>query len=368
MSREKPARRPAAQLSFGFESEEDSGPVEERGLAEDRRAADPQRPSNEPRPAKAPRPTDAPRQTGPTRQTGIQRATERERPPEDSPLARVRFGTSSFSCADWVGPFYPPGTKPAEYLGYYATQFEVVEVDSTYYSIPAARTVDGWAAKTPPHFRLAAKFPRSIVHGGEASTPDPQRVLEPEATSADRDRFLDVMGRLGDKLGPLVLQFPFFSRKVFASSAPFLERLDRFLGDLPREHTYAVEVRNPKWLGEPLAAVCREHGAGLVLVDQEWMPHGEEVEREIDILTGGFGYVRLLGKRREIEQLTTTWEREVIDRHESLERWAVLLARLAWRGVLTYVFVNNHYAGHAPATVRRLEALLRGEIERGRAG
>jgi uncharacterized protein YecE (DUF72 family) len=93
------------------------------------------------------------------------------------------------------------------------------------------------------------------------------------------------------------------------------------------------------------------------------MPHGDRVERRLDVVTGEFAYVRLLGDRREIERISTTWEREVIDRQASLERWAALLARLALRGVLTWVFVNNHYAGHAPATVRRLAALFRARLE-----
>ena len=65
--------------------------------------------------------------------------------------AAMRFGTSSFAWKEWVGPFYPVGTQPGDFLRYYATQFDVVEVDSTYYAIPAERIVDGWKAKTPPH-------------------------------------------------------------------------------------------------------------------------------------------------------------------------------------------------------------------------
>lgn len=288
-------------------------------------------------------------------------------PPDDAVAARVRFGTSSFSSEDWIGPFYPPGTKPGGFLRYYASQFDVVEVDSTYYAIPADRTVDGWAAKTPATFRLAAKFPRSIVHGGESSHPDPTRVLDPDATYADRDQFLAVMSRLGEKLGPLVLQFPFFARTAFASSEAFLERLDRFLADLPPTAAYAVEIRNPDWVGRTLTEVCRRHSAALVLVDQEWMPHGDRVERRFDVVTSGFSYVRLLGDRKRIEEITTTWSREVIDRQASLERWAALLVRMALRGILTWVFVNNHYAGHAPTTVRRLEAQFRARLalERG---
>lgn len=271
----------------------------------------------------------------------------------------VRFGTSSFASNDWIGPFYPAGTKPGDFLRYYATQFDTVEIDSTYYSIPAARVVDGWAAKTPPHFLVSAKFPRSIVHGGDAARPDPRRVLLPDATYADRDEFLEVMSRLGSKLGPLVLQFPFFASTVFPGAGPFLERLDGFLGDLPPEYRYAVEIRNPGWLGGPLAAVLRKHGVALVIVDQEWMPHGDRVAGKFEIAAGPFAYVRLLGDRQAIEAITTTWEREVIDRQASLERWAALLAEFAGRGVPTFVYVNNHYAGHAPATVRRLDALYR---------
>jgi len=276
--------------------------------------------------------------------------------------ALIRFGTSSFSWHDWVGPFYPPKTPAGEYLRYYATQFDCVEIDATYYAIPAAHTVDGWAAKTPPGFKIAAKFPRSIVHGGDTRVPDARRVLDPDTTYADRDEFLAVITRLGDRLGPLVLQFPFFAASAFATVQPFLERLDRFLHDLPRDHAYAVEVRNADWLAPPLAALLRSHGVALVVVDQEWMPHGDRVARWMDVVTAPFAYVRLLGDRHVIEAITTTWEREVIDQSASLERWAALLAAFAARGVPTFVFANNHYAGHAPATVRRLEAAYRDRV------
>ena len=73
----------------------------------------------------------------------------------------IRFGCSSFSSEDWVGPFYPQGTKPAEYLHLYAEHFDTVEIDSTYYGIPRHSMVDGWRAKTPDGFLISAKFPRS---------------------------------------------------------------------------------------------------------------------------------------------------------------------------------------------------------------
>jgi len=270
----------------------------------------------------------------------------------------IRFGTSSFSSKDWVGPFYPRGTKPADFLREYATRFDTVEIDATYYAVPAARVVEGWARKTPPGFLIAAKFPRDIVHAGEGRTPDPGRVLDPDATYPIRDAFLEAMQHLGPRLGPLVIQFPFFHSGLFPAAGPFLQRLDRFLGDLPRGFTFAVEVRNPDWVGKPLADLCQKHGVSLVLVDQAWMPHGDEVERRLDPVTGRLCYVRLLGDREEIERITKAWGAEVIDRGDRLRRWAEFLVRMLEREVPTVVYVNNHYAGHAPATAARLQALF----------
>ena len=122
---------------------------------------------------------------------------------------RVRFGTSSFSTKDWVGPFYPPGTKSADYLAAYARRFDTVEVDSTYYGVPAHTTVERWRDRTPDDFLLSAKFPRDIVHGGKGARPDRDTILVPELAEPVRDEFLEAMAHMGDKLGPLVLQFPF---------------------------------------------------------------------------------------------------------------------------------------------------------------
>ncbi len=276
-----------------------------------------------------------------------------------SPSGPIRLGTSSFSSADWVGPYYPEGTPPAEFLRLYALEFDTVEVDSTYYAIPSARTVDGWCAKTPADFLLAAKFPRSIVHGGDAASPDPAKVLVPAATAGDRDTFLTVMSRLGPKLGTLVLQFPYFNKKAFAGAEPFLDRLDAFLEALPKKgFSFAVEIRNRDWYRKAFRDVCAKHHAGVVLVDQAWMPHGDEITGEFDPVTSDSLYVRLLGDRDGIEKLTKTWDKVVVDQSARMTRWAKLLAGLALKGVRSFVYVNNHYAGHAPSTVRALREMI----------
>jgi len=270
----------------------------------------------------------------------------------------IHFGTSSFSSKDWIGTFYPRGVKAMDFLKYYAQQFDIVEVDSTYYSIPSEYTVDGWLEKTPANFKISAKFPRGIVHAGKDKKPDSKNILDREATYPERDRFLTVMERLGKSLGPLLIQFPYFSKKIFAYKEVFLERLDRFLTDLPKDFRYAVEIRNRHWLNADFANLCRKHNAALVMADQAWMPHGDQIMEWFDPVTTDFSYIRLLGNRQEIEQLTSTWGREVVDKTDLLLRWAEVLKKLADRQVETYVYANNHYTGHAPATARKLREML----------
>ncbi|MCI0340293.1 MAG: DUF72 domain-containing protein [Planctomycetales bacterium] len=275
-------------------------------------------------------------------------------------MGDLLFGTSSWSEKSWVGSFYPAGTKPAGMLRRYAETFRTVEADSTYYRSPPRSMVARWASETPDGFVLSAKFPRAIVHGGEAATPDPASLLVWEKVGDETGKFLDAMTQLGPKCGPLVLQFPYFNGSAFAGPEPFLERLDAYLGKLPPGFPYGVEVRNKGWIGEPLLGILRARRAALVLVDLAYMPHPADVADALDPVTADFAYARLIGDRKATEALTETWDRVVLDQKPRLERWAGLLQALRKRVPKTYVYANNHYAGHAPATVRELVEMVRG--------
>lgn len=265
-----------------------------------------------------------------------------------------RYGTSSWSEASWKGVFYPSGTKPADFLALYATQFTTVEADTTYYRVPTPALVRGWRQKTPEGFKLSAKFPRDIVHCGAGEKPDATRVLVPEFVDRTLDAFLAVMSELGDRAGPLVLQFPYFNRTAFASVAPFLERLDPFLARLPREFRYGVEVRNKDWVARPLLDCLRARGVAWVAVDLPYMPHPLDVAPELDLVTADFAYVRLIGDRRAVEAQTETFDRVVLDLSPRIDRWADWLAQILPRVRETFAYANNHFAGHGPATIREL--------------
>ena len=206
----------------------------------------------------------------------------------------IRVGTSAFTAAGWEGAFYPAGMQPRDFLTYYATKFNTVEVDSTFYRTPARSTVTGWANKTPPGFVFSLKIPQTITH---------EKCLED--CDEEFKTFVDTAEILGkEKLGPMLLQFPYFNRTRFKTGAEFLARLRPFLKKLPKDHQFAMEIRNKNWLDEHFVQLLREHHVALAVIDQAWMPGITELTSRLDPVTADFTYVRWLGDRKGIEEQT----------------------------------------------------------------
>jgi uncharacterized protein YecE (DUF72 family) len=258
----------------------------------------------------------------------------------------LRIGTSAFTAAGWESAFYPAGMKPAEYLSYYATKFDTVEVDSTFYRTPSVATVSGWERKTPAGFILTAKVPQIITH---------EKVLQD--CDDDLKHFLETMDLMGDKLGPLLFQFGYFNKMAFKSGKEFLARLEAFLRKLPQGYRFAVEIRNKQWLNAEFFDLLRAHKVAYALIEQAWMPLVNEIFEKFDPVTADFAYVRLLGDRKGIEQKTKVWGKVIVDRSGELMNWVNVCQRTVRRGISTYVYVNNHYAGFAPATVEQFQKL-----------
>jgi uncharacterized protein YecE (DUF72 family) len=252
------------------------------------------------------------------------------------------LGTSSFTANGWAGVLYPRGMKRHDFLPYYAKQFKTVEIDSTYYGTPSAATVTNWYEKTPPDFVFAAKVLQVVTH---------EKVLKD--CEAEFDEFIDRMRLLGEKLGPLLLQFRWFN-KYEIQADEFFRRLRFFIQrfkDLPSVR-FVVEIRNKTWLDKRLTDLLREYNVALALTDLSNMPRPWEVKDGLDLVTADFVYVRWLGDRKGIEALTTTWDKTVIDRTEDLRNWAGLFRQFVARNLKVYAYANNHYAGHGPGTVK----------------
>jgi uncharacterized protein YecE (DUF72 family) len=267
-------------------------------------------------------------------------------------MADLRIGTSAFTASGWENVFYPPGMKPADYLSFYATKFDTVEVDSTFYRSPSLSTVKGWDAKTPLGFLFTAKVPRIISH---------EKVLVD--CDAEFKEFIEVMDALGEKLGPLLLQFGYFNKKAFVGVNDFLARLRPFLKKVPKDHKFAVEIRNKNWLVPQFVEALRERGVALALIDQSWMPRPSAWFEKFDPITADFTYVRWLGDRKGIEEQTKVWDRIIVDRRAELSEWAEILGKVHKRRIQILAFANNHYAGYGPGTVEQFQDLWRKRVK-----
>jgi len=124
-----------------------------------------------------------------------------------------------------------------------------------------------------------------------------------------------------------------------------------FLKKLPADHNFVVEIRNKKWLDAKFADVLREHNVALALTDTSFVPRPWEMKENIDLVTADFIYVRLLGDRKGIEAVTKTWDKIVVDRTVDIQDWVKFLRPIVRKGEKLFVYCNNHYAGHGPATV-----------------
>lgn len=236
-----------------------------------------------------------------------------------------------WSYAFWRGGFYPQDLPAKQYLAEYSKHFNTVEVDNTFYRIPSPDTILNWKNQTPPVFEFAAKFPRIITH-----------IKKLENCEQQTAAFLRAVSALGDKSGPLLLQFP----KEFG--VEHAESLSSFLLALPKRHRYAVEIRNKNWLGEKLYRILRDNSVALALVDQPFMS-------KVDIVIGNFVYVRWEGDRTKVDGELGKVQ---VDRTGDIEAWAKKISSFLSTGMDVFGYFSKYYSGHPPTDAEKLRSLL----------
>ena len=278
----------------------------------------------------------------------------------------ISIGTSGYSFADWVGPFYPPGTRSGEFLGYYATQFDCVEVNSTYYGIPAPRVLESMEKKTPAGFRFIVKLNQAMTH-------------EYSAEPALYEKFLDVLEPLkaAGKYHGLLAQFPWAFRRDERSKA-HLELLRERLPDEP----LWVEFRHDSWMHPKLPAWLAERSLGYCIVDEPALPG---LVPPVTHVTNGIAYVRFHGRNaahwwgstsrvpggaslvREAASPALSPPKARGDQlrydynysERELMEWVKRINELAKQAKQTYLFFNNCHAGQAARNAKLMEELLR---------
>jgi len=246
-------------------------------------------------------------------------------------MRNLHLGTIGWSYNFWKGSFYPSKTASKDFLAYYATQFNTVEVDSTFYRNPTAQAVTNWKNQTPDSFMFSMKFPGVITH--VKMLKDCQR---------ETNFFLERTKLLGEKLGPLLLQFPpNFGVDHLPDLADFLKRL-------PKPNRYVVEIRDQAWLNTDFYSLLRASNVALAWVDSSNMPKTSEV-------TSDFLYLRWEGNRKKVKGTLGKIEVETGD---SLRLWSEKIRPFLNSGMHFFGYFSKYYSGYPPSDVNFLSSLL----------
>ena len=246
---------------------------------------------------------------------------------------QYHIGCSGWSYSAWKGPFYPSNMdNSSDWLSYYASVFDYVEIDSSFYRMPNLFTVKNWLKKTPENFKFTAKFPKVITH--DKHLKDVSRELE---------YFHQSMLPLRDKTLALLIQLP-PSLKITEG----LDNLRQVVSELDTKFRYAVEVRDRSWFQDLAYNFFANNNICMV-----WSQLGEL--RTPPIVTTDFLYVRLIGDRSIDEKDFGKIQK---DRVIEMKKWSSKVKRVIKQEEgggrkninLAIVSANNHYAGFGPGT------------------
>jgi len=242
--------------------------------------------------------------------------------------ASLRIGCSGWQYKDWREIVYPAGLPQRRWFEHYQQLFDTVELNSTFYRLPAASTVEGWASAARPGFLFAVKLGAFGSH----------RMKLNDAASW-LPNHLDRVMRLGEHLGPTLVQLP----PRWKRNA---QRLDEFLSVAPKTMRWAVELRERSWLHEDVFEVLAKHEAALcvhdLLADHPFR------------LTTDWTYVRFHGPRALTQPYHGSYG------PARLARWAQQFEEVLSDGHDVYAYFNNDWYGNAVRDATTLRDLLHG--------
>jgi uncharacterized protein YecE (DUF72 family) len=220
------------------------------------------------------------------------------------------IGTSGYQYDHWRGVFYPEDLPKRRWFEHYAQSFDTVEINNTFYRLPAAHTFDAWRERAPEGFVYVLKFSRFATHIKRLKDP-----VEPI------QRFLESAMHLGDRLGPILVQLP----PRFKVNP---QRLYAFLEATPRSFRWVCEFREPDWLNEEVYQILETHGAALCIHDM--LPdHPKRI-------TADWSYLRFHGDHYQGSYTP-----------QFLSATAGRIRDYLARGLDVYAYFNNDQAGYA---------------------
>lgn len=287
---------------------------------------------------------------------------------------KIYIGTSSWKYEGWLGQIYSRDRYlvrgrfsekrfQAECLNEYAGTFPIVCGDFSFYQFPSETYWQRLFASAPPSLQYAFKVPEEVTvksfpthprYGPRAGEQNPT-FLNPELF---RNAFLDLLQPYRERVAVLIFEFGAFSKQTCRDAGEFLAQLAPFLASLPETFRYAVEIRNPDFLGREYFACLQQHGVAHVLNAWTRMPALPVQMRLAEVFTANFSVARaLLRQGRPYEQAVAMFSpyQEVQDPNPEARRaLRDLIARARERHEPSYIFVNNRLEGNAPQTIEAI--------------
>lgn len=238
----------------------------------------------------------------------------------------LHIGTSGWHYKHWKGPFYPSDLPASKMLRWYTERFDTVEINNSFYRLPAQSALEGWCRETPANFCFAAKASRYITHN--------KKLKDPAETTK---KFMAVIDHLERRLGPILFQLP-------PSWKINVDRLETFLAGLPPAHRYVFEFRNPTWNVPEVYEILRRHNAAFCIYELAGFLSPLEI-------TADFSYVRLHGPGNKYQGDYSA---------STLCTWAKRIGE--WGKNLRHIFVyfDNDQAAFAAKNALELKKMIEG--------
>ena len=257
-------------------------------------------------------------------------------------MSSIYIGTSGYSYSDWAPHFYPETLSKNSYLKFYTSEFNAVELNFTYYSMPSPQSIKRMTENTPPHFIFCVKANKSLTHERKGNIGDISlsfiKAIEPLVHAS--------------KLGSLLFQFP-YSFHYNRESRLYLDSLLKDFKDFP----VALEFRNNEWEKDSVFNTLKEREVSFVSVDT---PKLNKLPKPSSAVTSDKAYIRFHGRNSK-----NWWQGSNISRYDylysdaELDEWIPRINYFTNHVQMLFIFFNNHYKAQAVFNARTLKQKLK---------
>lgn len=257
-------------------------------------------------------------------------------------MGQINIGTSGYSYHEWVGPVYPEGTKPGDYLRRYAELFPTVELNFSYYQMPKAKSLAKMLEDGGPGLTFAIKAHKTLTHE-----------VEPGEWEGEAKAYMTAIEPMleAGRLEAVLFQFP-YSFGYADNNRRYLDKLLRYFKGVPS----AVEFRKSDWYNTKVIDGMKSRGVPLVSLDMPTLP---KLPPQTDVVTASTAYIRLHGRNEE-----AWWGSDAHARYnysysdDEIDAIAARVARAAGSAQRVLVYFNNHPFGQAVRNAQALGKML----------